>query len=320
MLIFYKYLRYFIHFFYILNEDRGGIMEIRKTIISLLLVSLVLIGGAPSDLYPDTSAKLKVKPDIMFHKVSISRTAVTASKAHEVELKVSVRNRSIAKNCTGPFKIRVEWRSSVKRPWAMLGEAGVAKLCYNPASAKLDIAVRKFTDTVPSGKTHYYRITLDPMRHVTESNETNNVMFKEYKAGPVISLPEGMQTEMSIEDRLPSCDGIDLIVKGVEVIRNASGNVFIKATIKNLCEGSCTGPIIIEVDESDVIGRPGGVTQQISNGIGSKAEFTMFSALGIANDSSRICRYNVIVKSEGACLEPAAKRGNNTYRLTVDPL
>ena len=291
-----------------------------RFIVGLVLFSIVLIGGTSSDLYSDTVHKIKIKPDILFHKVKITKTGITAVKAHQVEIKVSARVYAKMRSCTGPFKIRVEWRGSKSRPWAILGESGVAKLCYNPASAKIGLATRTFNDTIPSGKTHYYQITLDAMGQVAESKEGNNLMLKEYKARRTLAPIDNRTVVASIQDRLPSCDGLDLIVKGVEVIRADSGNIFIKATIKNLCTGSCTGPIIIEVDESDVLGRPGGVTQQISSGIGSKAEFTMFSALGIVNDSSRVCTYVVSVKSEGGCLENASKRGNNSFSITVNPL
>ena len=129
-----------------------------------------------------------------------------------------------------------------------------------------------------------------------------------------------MNTRVRIEDRIPSCDGVDLIVKNVEIIRTTSGNIFIKATIKNLCIGSCTGPIIIEVDESDVHGRPGGIEQQIGSGIGSKAEYTMGSALGIVNDPSRSCSYVISVRTEGGCVEAPGRTGNNTFRITVNPI
>ncbi len=286
----------------------------------LIMIALVFSGSINSDLYGDTAHKIKLKPDILFHKVNIKRTGITPAKTHQINIKVSVRLYGQMKTCAGPFKIRVEWRGSTSKPWVILQEAGVAKICYDPASAKADVATRTFADTVPAGKVHYYQITLDPMGQVAESKEGNNKMLKKYKAVRTIAQIDNRTANLSIQDRLPSCEGIDLIVKDVEIIRNSSGNVFIKATIKNLCEGSCTGPIIIEVDESDVIGRPGGVEQPISNGITGKGEFTMFSALGIANDTSRVCSYIVSVRSEGGCIEPAAKRGNNTYSLTVDPL
>jgi len=285
-----------------------------------IIMSMVIFINPGNELQADTSKNIKIRPDISFHKVSISRVGITAMKDHKIKLKVSVKNFSPVKTCTGPFKIKVEWRNNKKRPFILLSQAGVSNLCFDPKNKKSNIVTRYFEHLVKSGKTNFYKITIDPLSQVNESNEGNNIIYKDYTAVPMISAPVNMNTQINIEDRLPSCEGIDLIIKNVEVIRNTSGNIFIKATIKNLCTGSCTGPIIIEVDESDVLGRPGGIEQQIGSGIGSKAEYTMGSALGIANDSSRTCSYTISVRTEGGCTEPHGKTGNNTFRITIDPI
>ncbi len=106
-------------------------MKIAKTsyssIVGLVLFSMVFIGGASSDLYSDTVHKIKVKPDIRFQKIDITRTGITHAKSHQIQIKVSVRNYSIAKTCTGPFKIRVEVRNSASKQYSILREAGIAK-------------------------------------------------------------------------------------------------------------------------------------------------------------------------------------------------
>ena len=289
-------------------------------IFVFIIMNAIVFINPGNELHADTTKNIKIKPDISFHKISINKIGITALKDHRIKIKVSVKNFSPVKTCTGPFKIKVEWRNNKKRPFILLQQSGVANLCYDPKNKKVDVATRSFDHLVKSGKTNYYKITIDPLSQVRESNEGNNLIYKEYKAQPVIRMPANMNSRVSIEDRLPSCDGIDLIVKNVEVIRGTSGNVFIKATIKNLCTGNCTGPIIIEVDESNVLGRPGGIEQQIGNGIGSKAEFTMGGALGIANDSSRTCSYIISVRTEGGCTEAPSKTGNNTFRITVNPI
>ncbi len=288
---------------------------------TFIFVCIFLLTNPMVQLQAKSQKNIRIKPDIQIHKFAINKVRINPDKSHNVKLKVTVKNVSMGKTCTGPFKILVEWRTSPKVPYRRLSQANVSDLCSNPTGIKLETATRVFNHIVPSGETYHYRVTVDSNSNVSEVNESNNKKTDKYFALPVLTLIDNnLVSGGTIADRIPSCDGIDLIVKGVEIIRNSSGAVFIKATIKNLCEGSCTGPIVIEVDESDVLGRPGGIEQQISNGIGSKGEFTMFSALGIANISTRRCSYIVKVKSEGGCTEPVTKRGNNSYRITVDPL
>ncbi len=295
--------------------------KLRKLLFSLFIfMSVIILFNSGEELQADTTKNTKIKPDISFHKVNINRIGVTAMKDHRIKMKVSVKNFSPAKTCTGPFKIKVEWRNSKKRAFILLQQSGVANLCYDPKNRKSETATRYFDHLVKSGKTNYYKITIDPLSQVKESNESNNIIYREYKAKTVINMPANMNSQLRIEDRIPSCAGIDLIINNVEVIRSTSGNIFIKATIKNLCIGSCTGPIIIEVDESDVLGRPGGIEQQIGNGIGSKAEYTMGGALGIANDPSRTCSYIIRVRTEGGCMEAPGKTGNNTFRISINPI
>ncbi|MEN8153353.1 MAG: CARDB domain-containing protein [Acidobacteriota bacterium] len=285
-----------------------------------IFTSVFFFSNLGQDLQADTSKRIKIKPDLQIYKFSINKSSIRPDKSHVIKLNVVVRNVSPVKNCTGPFKILVEWSTHPKKSYKYLTQAGVARLCSDPHKIKQNMVKRTFTHSVPSGKTYYYKVTVDSNSNVSESNERNNWKIKKYFALPVLTLIRNPRINAgSIADRLPSCEGIDLIVKNVEVIRATSGAIFIKATIKNLCEGSCTGPIVIEVDESDFLGRPGGVEQQIANGIGSKAEFTMFSALGIANNSDRTYSYVVSVRSEGGCVEDASRRGNNSYRITVDP-
>ena len=287
--------------------------------LGFLFMNMVFFSNISQELKADTAKKIKIKPDILFQKVGINKTGISTSKAYKLKIKVSVRSYSPVRTCTGPFKIRVEWRANAKRPFIFLGEAGVAKLCYDPLSKKIALATRFFDHVVQPGKTNYYKIVIDPLFQVDESKENNNVMFREYRAVKTINLPENMTATASIQDRLPDCEGIDLIVKNVEVIRNDSGNIWFKATIKNLCTGICSGPIIIEVDESEAMGYASGVEQQIGSGIGSKAEYTMGSAIGVANRSDRVCFYNVSVRTEGGWAEPEAKKRNNTFRVRVDP-
>lgn len=260
--------------------------------------------------------KLK-KPDIQIHEIKTVKVESLPNGDHKIKVKVTVKNVSDYKNCTGPFKIQFLRRTTSSGPYTPLPQAGVDKLCCDPSSMKLRHKTRSAEDTVPNGKTYYYKIKVDDPNMVSESNESNNsnntdVKYKTPRTIPRSDLPAAARAS----DLIPDCDGVDLMITNVQVINGTHG-MLLKATIKNRCAGSCTGPIVIEIDESDVLGADRGISQQIGGGIGSKQEFTMGSALGVAYDNDRDCHYIVKVVGEGGCSEPGGRLANNEYPVTI---
>lgn len=287
----------------------------RGTIITLFVIlAFVLSATGYSQVKKPMKLKKVLKPDIQIQTIKTEKTESLPNGDHRIKVKVTVKNVSKHKNCTGPFKIQFLRRTSKSGLYKNIGQAGVAALCFNPASMKLMTKTRYVEDTVPNGKTHYYKIQVDSPNRVSESNEGNNTNPEDVEYTTPRTIRADMTATARASDLIPPCDGVDLIITNVQVINGSSG-MFLKATIKNRCTGSCTGPIVIEIDESDVLGAGRGLEQQVAGGIGSKAEFTMFSALGVAYDNDRDCDYIVKVRADSPCSE--TNTDNNEYEVTI---
>ena len=113
-----------------------------------------------------------------------------------------------------------------------------------------------------------------------------------------------------------SCAGIDLAVEQVELMRTDSG-LYLRATVKNLCTGSCNADgIDIEIDESLIPGGSGGVVQPI--GITRiEAEGTYMNPwVGVMSNPSGPSTYIVTAVLKGGSRRERST-ANNTCRVTI---
>ncbi len=129
---------------------------------------------------------VKLKPDIVIHNLTVAKVAENPDGSHRVKITVVLRNSSTFTNCTGPFKVLVEWTQDPTAGFTYLREAGVAKLCFDTASIVPAKPVTLFfEDVVPARQFKKYRVTADHLNQVDESNETNNVNSIGYNNGSV---------------------------------------------------------------------------------------------------------------------------------------
>jgi len=242
-------------------------------------------------------SRVLLKPDLQVHKISVLKTGNTSDGDNKVSVKVILKNISKLKNCSGPFKIKLEWRKNKKSRFRFLRNAGIANLCFNPAHRRQVMEERTFDDTVPKGESRYYRATIDYLNQVTEANENNNQAFVTYKY---------------LRPFVVGCIGVDLVLKKVEIKRTSSG-VFLKAFVKNKCRGRCNGSIEIAVDESAIPGGDRGLVQPIGVNVEPNGEYEN-SWVGIRFNPDGNSRYTVTAKLIG-CID--RNLSNNTCVVTL---
>lgn len=113
-----------------------------------------------------------------------------------------------------------------------------------------------------------------------------------------------------------SCQGVDLVIDSVELMR-ASGGVFVKATVKNVCSGSCTADgIDVEIDESLIPGRTGGVVQPIGVTEIEPEGIYRNSWVGVAANPSGPSTYIVRAVLRGGSRRERSTT-NNSCRVTI---
>ena len=193
------------------------------SIVSLLLF-FTLFASAAADQKKDSSLTLKIKPDLRIVSVKAERTGLNTDGGHRVQVKVTVINSAATRVCAGPFLVRLEKRS-LPAGYLYLGQESVARLCADPSRVKMATATLSFEDTVPQGVRRVWRATADAAAQVSEANESNN------------------SGESEIYVAKTYCPGVDLVLTKVEIVRNPSGNVFMRAYGRNRCAGSCSSAV-----------------------------------------------------------------------------
>ncbi|MFH2107182.1 MAG: hypothetical protein ABII93_00790 [Chrysiogenia bacterium] len=203
------------------------------SIVSILLF-FTLFASAAADQKKDSSLNLKIKPDLRIVSVKAERTGLDADGGHRVQVKVTVINSAATRICAGPFLVRLEKRS-LPADYINHGQESVARLCADPSRAKAATVTLSFADTVPSGVRRVWRATSDATAQVSEANESNN------------------SGESEIYVAKTYCPGVDLVLTKVEIVRNASGNVFMRAYGRNRCAGSCASAVeaVFETEAPD---------------------------------------------------------------------
>jgi hypothetical protein len=264
----------------------------------ILFLSTVFIGTS-QEKKPEIVEKVKMKPDLKVHSVFVERTGFTSTKAHRVRVTANVINASRFRTCDGPLKVKVEKKDMSRRRktlYSRLGEAGVVELCADPTSGKLRTVSRVFDDIIPFGKTRKYKVTVDSMDQVSESSETNNILYSD----PYEALSE--------------CDGVDVKIQWVEIRRTSRG-MFIEAHAKNVCDGSCRGDVIWHIDESEAVPGAAGISQgPLSTRVDPFQEFhTSGPALGVMSTDGRVNTYTVRIEVGAPCSQ------SDSCRISIGP-
>lgn len=115
-----------------------------------------------------------------------------------------------------------------------------------------------------------------------------------------------------------ACQGIDLAIEKVE-LKRASGNLYIRATVKNLCKGSCSADgIDIEIDESLIPGAAGGIVQPI--GVTSIEPEGVYSNswVGVRSNPAGRSTYTVRAALKGSSRSERTTT-NNSCRASIEP-
>lgn len=293
---------------------RQSIFKLNTASLVLLAFIMIMTTGftvGHADQVKNSADKKLLLPDLQVHSVKVDKIGTTAAKDHRVRITVKVKNVARFKNCCGPFKVKLEWTDGNLSDLQYLGEAGVARLCSNPISARLVLETRTFEDTVPVGTTRKYKATVDSMNQVTEIPENNNEGFAEYRA------PRLATTLLSDRVRMRFvCPGIDLALTRIEIRRTDRG-MFIKAYAKNRCTGSCSGGVRFVLDESEVAGEPSAVTQDVAVSISSGGEYSTSGWIGVRSKDDRTCTYTVSVEALTPCSE--SHLSNNYCEVSIAP-
>ena len=146
------------------------------------------------------------------------------------------------------------------------------------------------------------------------------------------NAPEGSMTEIGVDEvinapmlerragqRPPSsssCQGVDLVIEQVELKRTSSG-MYLQATVKNICTGSCNADgIDIEIDERLIPGGTGGVVQPIGVTRIDPGGTYRNSWVGVMSNSSGSSTYIVKAVLKGASRRERSS-ANNSCRVTI---
>ncbi|MCG8341602.1 MAG: hypothetical protein MI684_02070 [Chlorobiales bacterium] len=146
------------------------------------------------------------------------------------------------------------------------------------------------------------------------------------------NAPEGSMTEIGVDgvinapmlerragQRPPSsssCQGVDLVIEQVELKRTSSG-MYLQATVKNICTGSCNADgIDIEIDESLIPGGTGGVVQPIGVARIEPGGTYRNSWVGVMSNPSGSSTYIVKAVLKGGSRRERSS-ANNSCRVTI---
>lgn len=264
-------------------------------------VFATLVTAAPP---PTTPPGMKVKPDLAIVKVKAERTGLTADGAHQARISatVSCSSQAMTPVSCGPFKIRFEYRSPKSAAWTHLGEAGVASLGSGGASRTVPTATRFFDDTVPVGQSRSYRVTVDSMNQVEESNEGNNSETTSYRA-------EG-------------CGAADLELTKVWMQRVTAGpdagTVAVRVYVKNRCTRACVADVEYSVDASETVPGAAIIRETIASRVDGETEIGPLGSLKAPGNPGTFQSYTVrIAALGGSC--PDTDTANNVCRVTICP-
>ena len=130
----------------------------------------------------DTSKMMlkKLKPDLIVERIEINNFSTDAD-SRQVKVTVYIKNQGIASTSSsltaegtsrssgGAFKVQIDWSDNPTTGWNRLCESGVTALS---AGAQSNFFCN---DDVPKGTARKFRVTVDTLNWINESNETNNV-------------------------------------------------------------------------------------------------------------------------------------------------
>ncbi len=221
--------------------------KVVKNLLPVILLSFILV-VFNSSLTADQSKTKLVKPDLKVQNLTVNQTGKTKNGGIKVNIRVVIKNNAKFSSKTGLFNLVLKYRDQKTGPYKNLITKPISALNTNPKMLKQAIRTIFIRDTVPAGVTRYYRLNIDPDNKVKELNRNNNMMDAEFR-NPNRRILTLNQT-MAARRAFPPCEGVDLIVYDVEIIRNDRGQIFLRARIKNLCEGVCNGALELHVDES----------------------------------------------------------------------
>jgi len=243
-----------------------------------------------------TGERLLVRPDLKIASVQAERVGFTVAGEHRVRVRVTVVNSAFAAVCAGPFTVRLESRALPGGVYAYYGQESVARLCADPTRAKSAISSLDFEETIPSGGQRSWRATVDPENLVPEAAENNN------------------SAESAIYVAKTFCPGVDLVLRSVEIKREADGQVYIRGQGLNRCIGSCSSNVKFTFAVADPDLPEETITQPLTVAIGSLSEFACMY-VGVYSRSDRSVTYRVRIDPEsGACVD--ANPANNECLVT----
>lgn len=260
-----------------------------------VLISTVSLTAATDQKTIDSGSSA-IKADLRVLGVQAERIGFTADGAHRVRVRVAVVNSALGAVCAGPFMVSLEKRTPPASGFVLLEQKSVARLCTDPAAARMATAALDFEDTVRTGEQREYRATADSTRLVVEANEGNNTALSEIYVAKSF------------------CTGVDLAMTSVEVVRGTDGDVFIRAYGRNRCIGSCSGGVkftfAVAVPATDWLPA----VQSIGVPIAALQEFAT-AGVGVYSRSDRTVTYRVRIDPESAaCVD--SNPGNNECLVT----
>lgn len=259
--------------------------------VAAVMVTAIAASAAPAP------ARAKIKPDLFVQSCTASLIPPQA-EMQKVRVTVRLGVRAAAKVSTGPFKVKVEWRSKTKfRPrrgvlgrggegWSPLPEAGVAGLTYDPARRRVPLATRTFTATVPWGGTYLFRATVDAMDQVDEADESNNTATTELRAA--------------------HCEAgqVDLVLTRIRLQRQPGGRVVVDAWARNTCSTACVTDVLYVVTETTASGLSRASINTIASRLDGDSAIGPVSAnFPGAGDDAELTYSASIGKRGGACRE-----------------
>lgn len=251
-----------------------------------------------------TPIGMKVKPDLVILKVKTERTGLTPDGAHQVRISATVTCSSpvMTPVSCAPFKIRFESRNPKSVAWTLLGEAGVASLSSGGASRRVPTATRFFDGTVPVGQTRSYRVTVDSMNQVEESNEANNSQTTMYRA--------------------KGCRAADLELSKVWMQRITAGadagKVAIRVYVKNRCTATCVADVEYSIDASETAPGTPILRESIATRVDGETEIGPLGTLDAPGRPGTFQPYTVRITARGASC-PDANTANNACRVIMCP-
>jgi hypothetical protein len=278
-------------------------MKNQKTVRTFLCLLVCAVVSLALTLPPAALAVEKkggggvalMKPDLYILSFRAERIGLTDGGSHRVQLTVQVRCAGNFAGSCGAFKIRTEGTEfgGFNPPFFLIGESGVASLGTGFGSAALPTETRTFEQTVLPGRTMRFVAIVDSGNMVDEANETNNRSEITYTA--------------------TGCEGSDLELTQVEMIRSGSGVVF-HVWVRNRCLAACIGDLYYQV--TPVIPAGGGVEQGIGGRINGETSAGPLGNVLIGGRAATDLTYDVSVGVRGGTCRDSSP-ANNSCRARI---